>query len=138
MKSAEELRFVMAWIWLILVTVLANPSLAQETRSTIYGRVLDPQSTLIARASVTVSNVETGVSITITTNETGYFEAPLLLPGKYRVSVEMPGYKKSVKDGIVLPVSTRSEINFRLELGEVAESVTVAAEHPLLDTSNVS
>jgi hypothetical protein len=138
MKSAEELRFGMVRFWLILVAALANTALAQETRSTIYGRVSDPQSTLIAGASVTVSNIETGVSITITTNETGYYEATLLLPGRYRVSVEISGYKKLVKDGIMLPVSTRSEINFRLELGDLTESVTVAAEHPLLDTSNVS
>ncbi|MFB3828736.1 MAG: carboxypeptidase regulatory-like domain-containing protein [Bryobacteraceae bacterium] len=111
---------------------------AQETRSAIYGRVVDPSSSPVMGASVTVTNVETGVSAVLSTNETGYFEANLLLPGEYRLSAEAAGFKKSLRSGITLPAGTRLEIGFTLELGAVTESVSVTAEAPLLDTSAAS
>ncbi len=111
---------------------------AQETRSMIFGRVLDPQSSAVPGAAVTVTNTETNVSMKLVANETGYYEATLLLPGNYQVTTEATGFKKLVRGGIVLPVSTRLEITLKLELGTVAETVSVTAEAPLLDTSTVS
>src|SRR5262249_33676938 len=61
-----------------------------------------------------------------------------LLPGNYQVLAEMQGFKKSIRSGIVLPVSTRSEIDLHLAIGEIAETVSVTAEAPLLDTSSIS
>src|SRR5262249_56439168 len=58
--------------------------------------------------------------------------------GNYRALAGMPGFKKSIRAGIVLPLSTRSEIDMRLEIGEAAESISVTAEAPLLDASSVS
>src|SRR5438067_7882206 len=121
-----------------LVLAAAAASFAQETRSVIYGRVLDPQSAAVAGAVVTVTNTDTNASMTLKTNETGYYEANFLLPGNYQVMGEMAGFKKSVRSGIVLPVSSRSEINLILTIGEVSESVSVNAEAPLLDTSSFS
>ncbi len=124
---------------LIFSLILAVTMLeGQETRSTIHGRVLDPQSRAIAGAAVMVTNVETNTNTRLVTNETGYYEANLLLPGLYQVSAESPGFKRSVRGVITLPVSTRLEIAMQLELGAVAESVVVTAEAPILDTSTVS
>jgi hypothetical protein len=120
-----------------LLAALA-PALCQETRSTIYGRVLDPQSASVAGATVVVQNTDTNVPLTLKTNETGYYEAALLLPGNYRVSVEAAGFKKSLRSGIELAVSTRAEINVMLEVGALAETVSVTAEAPVLDTSSIS
>jgi len=122
--------------WCLLAIAVCSP--AQETRSMIYGRVLDPQVTAVAGATVVVTNEDTNTSITLTTNETGYYEANLLLPGKYRITGEITGFKRTVRTGVILPVSTRSEINLQLELGAVSESISVTAEAPLLDTSTVS
>ncbi|MBI3472937.1 MAG: carboxypeptidase regulatory-like domain-containing protein [Candidatus Solibacter usitatus] len=104
----------------------------------ILGRVLDPQSSAVTNASVAVTNVETNTTVRLTSNDTGYYEANLLLPGNYQVAVEAPGFKRTVRSGIVLTVGARTEINVRLELGAVAETVAVTAEAPLLDTSSVS
>jgi len=54
----------------------------------IFGRALDPQSSAIAGAQVTVTNTDTNVSVPLVTNATGYFEARLLLPGNYQVSAQ--------------------------------------------------
>jgi carboxypeptidase family protein len=143
MRSIQKRAIGRGWLGLtlgasLICSIFTGSGLGQDTRGTIYGRVMDPQGSPIIGAAVTALNTDTSVSVLIKTNETGYYEAPLLLPGNYRVSVEVSGYKKSIRDGIALPVSTRSEINFELQLGEVADSVTVAADRPLLDTSSIS
>jgi hypothetical protein len=123
----------------LILTALTIPALqAQETRSVIFGRVTDPQDAAVAGANIAVTNTETNTTMTLVSNETGYYEANFLIAGKYTVVAGMQGFRKSIRAGIVLPVSTRSEVNIRLEIGEVAESVQVTAEAPLLDTSSVS
>ncbi len=104
----------------------------------IFGRVLDPQGSPAAGARVVVTDVDTNTSTPLTTNETGYYEASLLLPGNYQVAAEAAGFRRSIRKGIVLPVASRIEINLSLELGAVTESVTVVAEAPLLDTASAS
>jgi hypothetical protein len=120
------------------VAVLALPVSAQETRSMLFGRVLDPQHSAVAGAVVTVRNTETNVKVSLTSNDTGYYEANLLLPGSYQVEAESPGFKHLVRSGITLPVSSRLEVNLTLELGTVSETVAVTAEAPLLETNAVS
>ncbi|MGH9718649.1 MAG: TonB-dependent receptor domain-containing protein [Bryobacteraceae bacterium] len=122
-------------VWLYLSSALLY---AQETRGMISGRVLDPQGTTISGASVTVTNPDTGASSQLKSNETGYYEANLLLPGNYQVSADAAGFRKLVRSGIVLTVSTRLEINLEMQLGALAETVTVSAEAPMLETSTVS
>ena len=111
---------------------------AQETRSTLSGRVLDPQGAAVMDARVVVRNTDTGVALPYKSNATGYYEAQLLLPGSYEVIAEMAGFKKLVRAGITLPVSSRIEVNLLLEVGGVSETVSVTAEAPLLETSAVS
>src|SRR6201981_889927 len=96
---------------------------AQETRSVILGRVMDPQHSAVAGASVIVTNTDTNTSVTLTTNDTGYYEANLLVAGAYRVTAQMAGFKKSIRSGIALSVGTRAEIDITLEIGETAENV---------------
>jgi len=99
---------------LYFVAALASVANAQETRSTIFGRVADPQNAAVAGATVVVTNADTNVSLTFTTNETGYYEANLLISGNYRMAVAKPGFRKVVRSGIALPISARMEIGFTL------------------------
>ena len=124
---------------LLLMLLMWTPSTsAQESRGMIFGSVTDPSAAAITGAKVVVTNIETAVSQPYQTNNTGYYEASLLNAGKYRLTVEAPGFKKAVRESIELPVGTRLQVNFTLELGNVSESVTVSAEAPLLDTTGVS
>lgn len=104
----------------------------------LFGRVLDQQGSAIVGALVTVRNVDTGVGLVFRTNDTGYYEANLLMPGSYEVTAESPGFKKLLRRGITLPVSSRLEVNLTLEVGGVTETVSVTAEAPLLETNAVS
>jgi hypothetical protein len=121
-----------------LAAALVSTVCAQETRSTIFGRVADPQNAAVAGATVVVTNADTNTSMTLTTNETGYYEANLLISGNYRMTAEKPGFRKLIRSGIALPISARVEITFTLSLGEVTDSVSVTAETPLVDTSSVA
>ena len=103
---------------------------AQETRSAIFGRVSDQQNATIPAATVVVTNADTNTTMTLSTNETGYYEANLLIAGNYRITVEKPGFRKLIRSGIVLPISARVELNVTLQLGDVTDSVSVTAEAP--------
>ena len=123
---------------LLAVVWVATVAAAQETRSVIQGLVLDPQGAAIIGAVVVVTNTNTNILNSVTTNETGHYEANFLMAGNYRVTVEMAGFKTAVRSGIELPVSTRAEIDVVLEIGAGAETVSVTAEAPLVDASSLS
>jgi hypothetical protein len=123
---------------LALVFLTGVSAFAQETRSTIFGVVRDQQGASVPNAAVVIRNVETGTTSRLTTNTTGYYEANLLLPGTYEVTVEASGFKKSVRKGLTLQVSSRLEVAADLEIGNVTDTVSVTGEAPLLETSSVT
>ena len=124
------------WV-LLLSSVLAMPARAQETRGNISGTVKDAQG-VVPGATVTITSTDTGASQPLVTNGSGYFEAPLVQPGNYQISVTMTGYKSLLRPGIVVAVGQQVNVTLVLELGQVTEEVTVTAASPLLDTSAVS
>jgi hypothetical protein len=127
------------YVRLILVVLIATvAALAQDPRGTIAGRVLDPQGAVIPNATVIVTNTETNVSTRTVTNETGYFEVSLLNPGNYSVAAEAPGFKRTVQTGLVLQVAGRLNLTLQLQVGQIAETVEVVAQAPLLDTTTAS
>ena len=123
---------------LLAVVWVATVAAAQETRSVIQGLVLDPQGAAIIRAVVVVTNTNTNILNSVTTNETGHYEANFLIAGNYQVSTESPGFKKYTRSGIVLPVGARVQIDIQLEVGGLTESVTVQAGALQVDTSSAT
>jgi hypothetical protein len=117
---------------------VAVAAFAQETRSMLFGRVLDPQGSAVVNAAVSVRNAETGVTQNLKTNSSGYYEANLLMPGNYELTAESAGFKKLLRKGVSLPVSSRLEIDLAMEVGGVAETISVTADAPLLETNAVS
>jgi len=111
---------------------------AQESRGTILGRVADATGAVIPNVSVTVTNTDTGVSTVVETNAQGIYHAPYLIPGPYRITAEKQVMKRLVRPGITVRVGDRLEVNLQLELGQLAEQITVTDEAPLVDTTNSS
>ncbi|MPZ19770.1 MAG: hypothetical protein GEV06_17905 [Luteitalea sp.] len=114
------------------------PVTAQETRGTIMGRVVDQSRAVIPGAAVHAVNVNTGVRTYATSNETGDYILPFLIPGTYTVTVELEGFNTFVRSGINVRVNDRITIDAVLEVGEATETVEVVADSPLLDTSTAS
>jgi len=118
----------------VLVSVAALCA-AQEFRGTILGRVTDPSGAAVAGASVQVLNEETNLAAAAVSNEAGNYQAPFLLPGNYRVRVEMSGFKKLERTGVRVSINAQVTLDIALELGAQTETVTVTAAPPLLNTA---
>ena len=122
----------------VCFALLVGLSHAQDIRGTISGTVTDPQGAHVVGATVAVTNTETNVSTSLATNASGFYEAPLLLPGPYNVTVEARGFKKTVRSNLILTMGGQIKIDIPLEVGGVNESITISAESPILDTSTVT
>jgi len=94
---------------------------------TISGRVTDSSAAAIPSAKVTIKNIATGVTTTITTNSQGIFNAPNLLPGDYEARVSAAGFETSVQNGITLTVGAQQTLNFTMKVGTINETVEVTA-----------
>src|SRR5438128_7376250 len=104
-------------VWLcLLAALLPLVAAAQETRGNISGTVRDAHG-VVPGASITVTNVDTNISQRLVTNESGYYEAPLLNPGTYVVAVEMSGFRKATRTNIALGVGQQVSVPFMLEVG---------------------
>jgi len=137
MSLPTEIRMKLLYL-LVSLLLIGNSALGQESRATLLGRVVDPSGAVVLGAKVRATNLAANTSVSSVTNEQGNYEIPYLLPGFYRVEVELSGFKKAIREGVELHVADRQAVDFKLDLGEVAESVTVGAEAQLLDTSTAS
>jgi hypothetical protein len=125
-------------LWFFLLGILvACAAAAQETRGNISGTVRDEQG-VVPGASVKITNVDTNIIQNLVTNDSGYFEAPLLNPGTYEVTIQMTGFKSATRNNIVLGVGQQLSVPFTLEVGTISEEIVVRAETPLLDTASLS
>jgi hypothetical protein len=111
---------------------------AQEARGTITGKVSDPNKAAVPGATVKVTDVERGTTTTLTTNDEGIYQAPYLALGTYQVVVETTGFKKYIKDKVVLQINETRTINITLEVGGAQETVTVTAEAATLNLSDAN
>jgi hypothetical protein len=118
---------------LVLAVVSASVA-AQDFRGAITGRVTDNQGGRLPGATVTATHVATNVGSTATTDSDGGFSLPYLAPGAYRVTVELSGFKKLAREGVEVRIGDRLELMLSLDVGNFEETVSVAAETPLLET----
>ncbi|MEO7650826.1 MAG: carboxypeptidase regulatory-like domain-containing protein, partial [Bryobacteraceae bacterium] len=121
---------------MLLATLAAASMPGQQGRGTISGIVTDPQGGTVAGADVRVHNVETNSSFRTKTNEQGFYTAPGLAVGDYDVSTELQGFKRAVRSGITLQVNQNAQVDLRLDVGQVTETVEVSGEAPLVNSSN--
>jgi len=125
------------WRIALLFLSLTITAGAQEFRGSLTGRVTDPAGAVLPGATVSIKNVETNIVSTTTTNEDGSYNFPLLLPGKYALTVANQGFKTAQREGIEIRVADKLTLDITLEIG-VAESVTVIDLAPMLETGSVS
>jgi hypothetical protein len=110
---------------------------AQVQNASLTGLVADPTSAIVRGATVTVKSAATNATYTQQTDASGYYLFPSLPIGSYTVTVELPGFKKVVRD-VTLEVGQRSRNDFTLEVGGVTEVVEVAAGVSQLETQQSS
>jgi hypothetical protein len=122
-----------------LAALLAAGTLhAQQGSGTISGTVTDPQNAAVAGADIRVRNTGTNALFRTRANEQGFYTAPGLAVGDYEVLTEQAGFKRSIRSGITLQVNQTAQVDVRLEIGQVADTVEVVGEAPIVNTSNAT
>lgn len=122
---------------LTVLVFLAAAASAQESRGTIVGRVTDPSGGVVPGASIKITSSTTGITLAFVSNARGNYQAPLLNPGIYRITVEKEGFRQFVGD-VQVQVGDRVECDITLQLGGVSQSIEVDDDTPLLDTATSS
>lgn len=128
-------RAMMVTAVLALTCWLALPVMGQATTGTLTGLVTDPQSAIVAGATVTLINSETRVELKTTSNDQGEFVFPQVPPGRYSLSVEATNFKKALATDLVVEVGVASRTTVVLEVGSVTEQVTVTATQDIVNST---
>lgn len=115
---------------------LASFMSAQEFRATVTGHVVDVSGAVMPNVNVQVMNLATNVVTAAQSNAQGVYILPFLSPGTYRLSADVTGFKKFIRENIVLNIGDSAGIDIAMEIGGAAESVTVSAQSVVLQTEN--
>ena len=110
---------------------------AQQDQGAVAGRVVDSSGSVVARARVTATH-ENGVAVHTRTNADGHYVLAPLLIGRYRVSIEMTGFRRAVSEAIDVHAGARVRLDVELQVGPVTDSITVRPPAPLLQTDTSS
>jgi hypothetical protein len=110
----------------------------QGATGSISGVVRDSSGAVIPGVTVTAKHVESGLTRTGLSNESGSYNIQLLPVGAYEITAELPGFKQELRRGINLVVGQEAVVNLTMEVGTVAESVTVTGEAPIVNTTLAS
>ena len=116
--------------------LVAVPASAQQGTADVRGKVVDQQGALLPGVTVVVRHQESGLFREAVTGDNGLFLMSAMTPGVYEVSAELPGFKKYSQRDIVLSVGGTAQVELKLEVGGLTESVTVTGESPLVDTTS--
>jgi hypothetical protein len=121
----------------VILIAAALTSSAQTSSGSIAGTVVDPQQAAVTNATVTLVEPERKTSVVAKTDSEGRFVFPQVLPGRYTITVENPGFKKADRRDVNLLANDKISAGvITLEVGTVSESVEVSAEALTLKTES--
>jgi hypothetical protein len=115
------------FVLLLPLVLIPASSDAQQFKASVTGTVVDSQGAMIPGVTVTVTNTDTNVAGESVSDSSGAFAVKDVVPGKYRITATLPGFKTFVREGIVLHTAETANITVKLDLGNVEETVTVSA-----------
>src|ERR1700693_310144 len=126
--------------WTILAVAFlsssALPAFGQTDRGAIEGKVVDASGAVVAGATVTITNNDTGVANSVTVDNAGEYQVLTLSPGKYSIKVTAQGFETAVQNDVEVHVQDRLNLDFSLKVGSVGEEVVVTTGEPVLQTQN--
>ena len=136
MRNLQKLNIkaALSCLSLMVAVFFATALIGQGIFGTISGIITDPSGAVVRGAMVTVTNTATNVSVTLTTNSAGIYNASNLNPGTYRVQAEAGGFKTGVINNIVLNVAENPKESMKLQVGQSTQTVRVTSESSFLPT----
>ena len=133
---------VTKWLRLLCAVVgialFSLPASAQLNYGRIYGAITDQTGGAVAGATVTVIDVNRGISRTLTADDAGEYSASSLLPGAYTVRAEFKGFKAAEHSGLAVAVGQDVRVDLQLQPGEQTQTVTVTGEVPQVNTTSAT
>lgn len=124
----------LACLTIVLLLAAAALVYAQAVNGSLVGTISDSSGASVPEAKVTATDVNTGVSRSISTDQGGYYAFPNLTPGQYKVSVSKPGFSTVVRAAVGVLVNSTVRVDLSLEPGMVSQTVNVTATIPMLQT----
>jgi hypothetical protein len=119
--------------------IAAIPLLAQVGGTgSIEGTVTDPSGAVVVGATVTATNIATGVATVHTTTDAGLYVLPLLTPGEYSVTVKAAGFQTLTEEHVIVDALANVGLSPKLQIGAASQSVTIAAGASILKTDDVA
>src|SRR5580698_1970141 len=131
---ASSIRRQCVWTLLAALVLFSLPLAAQETVGRVIGVVTDPSGSVVPRAKVIVTNVDTNVNSETTTDQEGSYQVLLVPVGNYSVTAEAPGFRKTVMSAQKLEINQSLKIDVKLEVGATSETVQVEANASGVET----
>jgi hypothetical protein len=121
---------------LACVLLLSGRGVAQVQAGRIVGIVVDPTGSSVPDASITVTEVQTNISHTVSSSESGEYAVTPLAPGVYQVKITRDGFRSVIRSGIELLVGQVAQVDIVLALGDKGTVVEVYAQAPLVDSQS--
>jgi hypothetical protein len=129
------------WLLVFLLALWIAPSTAiaqsQAADGAIEGTVSDPSGGVLPGVTLVVRNVDTGTERVVITNASGVYRAPLLPLGTYRVTAELPGFKRFEQTGVTLSAGQAATVDLVLQVGDMSELISVTADTPLVNPARI-
>jgi len=119
-----------------LLFALVTPLGAQQGTSEMAGKITDEQGAVLPGANIVITNEATGVFREVVSGSEGTYFVSQLVPGRYRISAKLTGFRPVERTGLVLQVGNTLTINLALAVGGIEETVQVTAQSPLVDTTS--
>src|SRR5579864_5732900 len=135
--SSKILRRLLGLLGLSALFI-ASASAQVTTTGSLSGVVVDPSGATIPGASLTVSDLATGFTQTVTASATGVNSFPALQPGTYQLQTTAKGFANAIYSNVVIEAARPTNVRIQLKVGTANETVTVSAQGQVLDTSSAT
>ena len=133
-KCVAKAGLAMACLLFLGLMSSSENAFAQAVYGSIAGTVYDSSGAGIPKAAVTITDLQKNINYATTTNESGNYSQTHLIVGRYRVKVELTGFKTAIQEGVDLAVDTVTTVDVTLQPGDLTQTINVSEEAPLLKT----
>ncbi len=129
-------RSIAFWFFCLVALSLPAPGFAQFDTATVVGTVRDKSSAVVPGATVTLTNLDTGIAVTRVSDENGSYEFITVRVGRYKVTAELQGFSTALADNIQVTVGARQRVDLQLTPGNLTETVEVVGAATRLETDS--
>jgi len=137
MVTAEKVACTLATFAMLALGVsVSAPVWAQVAGATVSGTVTDASGAIVPQAQISIKNMRTGISTSVTSNSDGFYTVPNVLPGTYQAAASAPGFATMTQSGVTLDVGAQQVLNFKLQVGQISQKVEVTGSAPTVELAS--